>query len=122
MKEIDELRKILCPDSMLEKAIKILGRLYDLDNEGLTNWHPASSVVQSEEGRTILYDLHNSPLVNRGTFLIAEPSYHITSNGRKLYEQLVKSRRSTGRDIPPKEREYINALRESIPPGQASPL
>ncbi|MBI2110740.1 hypothetical protein HYT51_03085 [Candidatus Woesearchaeota archaeon] len=83
----EKLREILCPDSEVNDAIRILERLIEL-GEGA---HREYAVTEdgTEKKYKILLSLNQGGLVNM-LIVNGRISYQINDDGKELYNQLVK--------------------------------
>ena len=83
----ERLREILCPDSEVDNAIKILERLIEL-GEGAHREHVITE-GWNEEKFEIFRRLHYGGLLGSITTGNRE-SYYLNHDGKELYKQLVK--------------------------------
>ena len=83
MPDKDDLRKILCPDSLIDETLGLLGKL---DVLGEKDWYHLEPNARQE---TIMQSLRDGGLVQQGCFE-TEKVYRITPNGREMYKGAVR--------------------------------
>ena len=87
----EELRKLLCPDVFLNKAIILLERLSKLPQETRNNWHsPYAIGVKDRVDEDILLRLCAGGFV--GSVMVAgTESYCLSNKGKEFYFQLTQT-------------------------------
>ena len=85
----EQLRKILCPDTAVDSALKILEKLVALHETGRKNWYQKSEIIDARNTREVeLFErLHNGGLIN-GLYMCDSESYSLNKIGMDLYRQL----------------------------------
>ena len=101
----ENLRKILCPDSILDEATKILRRLDELEDTKEKFFYYLEDIFNEEENIPkirddarlkfpILYALIESGLVSESIFT-TRFGYCISEEGKRIYERLSGEERET---------------------------
>lgn len=88
----ENLRQILCPDILLNKAISILEKLVELDKKGSANWHHQSSIIEAgdDTAKEFLMRMCNESLINGPGYVGNNaPIYCINEKGKKLYYNIL---------------------------------
>lgn len=88
--EMKEFRAMLISDLELKTAIDVLGKFYNAQKSERQNWYPAYQVGIKEHEEKYINRLLGAGILRQ---LLAGlyPSYRVTDEGKKIYEQLINS-------------------------------
>ena len=85
----EQLRKVLCPDTAVDDALKILEKLVALHETGKKNWYQEYEIIDTRN--TIEVELfgrlRRGGLINRLCMCDSE-SYSLNGIGMEIYRQL----------------------------------